>query len=79
MDQVILEYRRVMCDLMWRPLIEKQPEMFNFIKWKEINNLREFDSSKIGKICTEMENFTVFIKIFLGYSRLTCTLIKNYN
>ncbi|KMQ95378.1 dynein heavy chain axonemal [Lasius niger] len=58
MDEVVLEYRRVMCDLMWRPLIEKQPEMFNFIMWKEINDIREFDAPKTGKICTEMEDFT---------------------
>lgn len=62
MDEVVLEYRRVMCDLMWRPLIEKQPEMFNFIMWKEINDIREFDAPKTGKICTEMEDFTVFMR-----------------
>lgn len=39
MDEVVLDYRRVMCDLMWRSLIEKEPEMFNFIIWREINEI----------------------------------------
>ncbi|KAM0726282.1 Dynein axonemal heavy chain 1 [Formica fusca] len=57
-DEVVLEYCRVMCDLMWRPLIEKQAEIFNFITWGEINDIREFDIPKTRKICTEMKDFT---------------------
>ncbi|XP_012056092.1 PREDICTED: dynein heavy chain 1, axonemal-like [Atta cephalotes] len=58
MDEVVLEYRRVMCDLMWRSLIWEQPEMFNFISWNEINDIHELKIPEMGKFCTEMEDFT---------------------
>lgn len=60
MDEVVLEYRRVMCDLMWRDLIQKQPEMFNFIIWNEIDH--ELKIPETGTLCTEMEDFAVFTK-----------------
>lgn len=78
MDEVVLDYRRVMCDLMWRSLIEKEPEMFNFIIWREINDIHEFNTPKTGNICTEMEDFTVLMKDLM-ISRLACILIMNYN
>lgn len=64
MDEIILDYRRVMCDLMWRSLMERQPEIFNFITWREINDIYEFDIPETGKIWTGMEDFTVFMKDF---------------
>ncbi|KAG5345241.1 DYH1 protein, partial [Acromyrmex charruanus] len=57
MDEAVLEYRRVMCDLMWRSLIWEQPEIFNFISWNEIN-IHELKIPEMGKFCTEMEDFT---------------------
>ncbi|XP_072745723.1 dynein axonemal heavy chain 1 [Anoplolepis gracilipes] len=79
MDEIILEYRRVMCDLMWRPLIEKQPEIFNFIMWEEINDIQEFDIPKIVLYvipevyeamqcvvteCIHVSNMNLFIPIY---------------
>lgn len=63
MDEVVLEYRRSMCDLMWRSLIQKQPEIFNFIEWFEIDDTYELKIPETGKLCTEMENFAVFTYI----------------
>ncbi|KAL6436551.1 hypothetical protein ACFW04_004787 [Cataglyphis niger] len=57
-DEILLDYRRVMCDLMWRSLIEKHPEIFNFITWTEINHTCEFGTLKTKKISTEMKDFT---------------------
>jgi len=65
MDEVVLEYRRVMCDLMWRSLIWEEPEMFNFISWNEINDIHELKIPEMGKFCTEMEDFTVFTKNYI--------------
>ncbi|XP_039313454.1 dynein heavy chain 1, axonemal [Solenopsis invicta] len=64
MDEVVLEYRRVMCDLMWRSLVQQQPGIFNFITWTEINDTQELKIPEMGKLCTEMENFTEIKKIF---------------
>lgn len=69
MDEVVLEYRRVMCDLMWRSLIQKQPKMFNFITWDEINDIDELKTPELGKLCIEMEDFAVlqrftYIRVF---------------
>lgn len=66
MDEVVLEYRRVMCDLMWRCLIRKQPEIFNFIAWNEIDD--ELKIPETGKLFTEMKDFAVFIKINRTFS-----------
>lgn len=74
MDEVILEYRRVMCDLMWRSLIRKPPEIFNFITWNGINDIHELTTSEMEKLCTEMENFTVFTK-----SHVYCSWCASYS
>lgn len=50
-----------MCDLMWRALIEKQPEVFNFIAWKEIDDVHDIKLSEMGKVRTDMEDFAVQI------------------
>lgn len=63
MDETVLEYRRVMCDLMWRSLIQKQPETFNFITWDEINDISEFKTPELEKLCIETENFAVLQRI----------------
>lgn len=61
MDEIVLEYRRVMCDLIWRSLICKQPEIFDFITWNGIDD--ELKIPEMGKLYTEMENFAVFTKL----------------
>lgn len=76
MDEVVLEYRRVMCDLMWRSLVQQQPGIFNFITWTEINDTQELKIPEMGKLCTEMENFTVFTKSIL---RLISILLRRFN
>ncbi|XP_011707083.1 PREDICTED: dynein heavy chain 1, axonemal-like, partial [Wasmannia auropunctata] len=58
MAEVVLEYRHVMCDLMWRSLIWKQPEVFDFITWNDINSTHEIRIPEMRKLCTEMEDFT---------------------
>ncbi|XP_014476414.1 PREDICTED: dynein heavy chain 1, axonemal [Dinoponera quadriceps] len=57
MDEIALEYRRVMCDLTWRPLIEKQADTFNFIAWKEINVACDITISEVRRVHTDMEDF----------------------
>lgn len=54
-----MEYRRTMCDLMWRSLIEKQPETYDFITLEEINDVYEMKVSEMGKTHTGMKDFTV--------------------
>lgn len=44
--------------------MERQPKIFNFITWREINDIHEFDIPKTGKICTEIEDFTVLMEDF---------------
>ncbi|RLU27110.1 hypothetical protein DMN91_000909 [Ooceraea biroi] len=64
-DEIVLEYRRVMCDLMWRSLIKVEPQMFNFITWEEINNIQDpFKVPETGKIYTGMEDFTEMKRFF---------------
>lgn len=58
----MLEYRRVMCNLMWRSLIEKQPDTFDFIAWEEINDVRDVTVPEVGKVHTGMEDFAVFAR-----------------
>jgi len=65
MDEIVLEYRRVMCDLMWRSLIRKQPEMFNFIIWNGIDDTHELKIPETGKLFTEMEDFMVFTQDYV--------------
>lgn len=77
MDEVVLEYRRVMCDLMWRSLKEKQPDMFNFIAWEEIDDTRDITVPEVGKARTDMEDYVVFSGKFPSiYSRV---LIDDFN
>ncbi|XP_053995639.1 dynein axonemal heavy chain 1-like [Hylaeus anthracinus] len=45
-----------MCDLMWRQMIERNPEMFKFITWTPCVETEA--APEKGKIDTSMENFT---------------------
>ncbi|XP_018339413.1 PREDICTED: dynein heavy chain 1, axonemal-like isoform X2 [Trachymyrmex septentrionalis] len=88
MDEVVLEYRRVMCDLMWRSLIWEEPEMFNFISWNEINDIHELKIPEMGKFCTEMEDFTETKNFFCWtvlyvlpeiYEAMSCVIVECSN
>ncbi|XP_032680816.1 dynein heavy chain 1, axonemal [Odontomachus brunneus] len=57
MEEITLEYRRVMCNLMWRSLVEKQPDTFNFIAWEKINDVHDVIVPEVGKVHTGMEDF----------------------
>ncbi|XP_018365084.1 PREDICTED: dynein heavy chain 1, axonemal-like [Trachymyrmex cornetzi] len=87
-DEVVLEYRRVMCDLMWRSLIWEQPEMFNFISWNEINDIHELKIPEMGKFGTEMEDFTKTKNFFCWtilyvlpeiYEAMSCVIVECSN
>ncbi|XP_076627799.1 dynein axonemal heavy chain 1 [Colletes latitarsis] len=56
MDEICLDYERTMCDLMWRQMIERNPEMFKFISWTP--GVEAEMVPEKGKIDTSMENFT---------------------
>nr|XP_034195945.1 dynein heavy chain 1, axonemal-like [Osmia lignaria] len=54
-NEISLDYQRTMCDLMWRKMIQWNPEMFKFIAWTpSVEEIRVPDK---GKIDTGMENF----------------------
>nr|XP_012140860.1 PREDICTED: dynein heavy chain 1, axonemal [Megachile rotundata] len=55
-NEISLEYQRTMCDLMWRRMIQRNPEMFKFISWTP--SVEETRVPRNGKIDTGMENFT---------------------
>lgn len=56
-----MDHSRVMCDLMWRSVIKKQPEMFNFITWEEVVDICDLlEVPKVEKVFTEMKDFEVF-------------------
>lgn len=57
MDEICLDYQRTMCDLMWRQMIEQNPEMFKFITWTP--SIEEIRVPEKGKIDTNMKNFEV--------------------
>ncbi|XP_071558365.1 dynein axonemal heavy chain 1-like [Temnothorax nylanderi] len=88
MDEIILEYRRVMCDLMWRSLIRRQPETFNFIMWNGIDDIHELKTPEMGKLCTEMKDFAVTKNIFYRiilyvlpevYEAMGCVVVECIN
>ncbi|OAD57478.1 Dynein heavy chain 1, axonemal [Eufriesea mexicana] len=55
MEEVCLDYQRTMCDLMWRQMIQLNPEMFKFITWTpDVEPMRVPEK---GKIDTGMKNF----------------------
>ncbi|KAG7197921.1 hypothetical protein KM043_016158 [Ampulex compressa] len=54
-EEVLLDYQRTMCDLMWRRLIDTRPEMFKFLTWKPLEEIMKV--SETGRIHTGMENF----------------------
>ncbi|XP_043259684.1 dynein axonemal heavy chain 1-like [Colletes gigas] len=56
MDEICLDYERTMCDLMWRQMIDRNPEMFKFISWTPGVEAERVPEK--GKIDTSMENFT---------------------
>lgn len=53
-----------MCDVMWRSLIEKYPEIYDFISLKDIRVVDEIIVPESAQICTDMKDFTVFMKYF---------------
>ncbi|XP_076227586.1 uncharacterized protein LOC143174989 [Nomia melanderi] len=57
MDETSLDYQRTMCDVMWRRMIEQNPELFKFITWTP--NAEQPRPPRKGKIDTGMENFPV--------------------
>lgn len=79
MDEIVLDYRRAMCDLTWRSLLAEQPEMFDFIARTEIDALLEDiekTAPETAKTCTGMrEDFEVCSEARLR-SRATCKCIS---
>lgn len=57
MDEVERDYRRTMCDLMWRKVIEYCPNVFKFLRIEFSTD--EFVVPQMGKVSTDMKNFKV--------------------
>lgn len=57
MDEIERDYRRTMCDLMWRKVIEHSPNIFKFLQIEFCTN--EVVVPQMGKIYTGMKNFNV--------------------
>ncbi|XP_060831781.1 dynein axonemal heavy chain 1-like [Bombus pascuorum] len=55
MEEICLDYQRTMCDLTWRQMIQRNPEMFKFVTW-----MPDIEATRVpekGKIDTGMTNF----------------------
>lgn len=57
MEEICLDYQRTMCDLTWRQMIQRNPEMFKFVTW--MPDIEATRVPKKGKIDTGMTNFLV--------------------
>ncbi|KAK9309948.1 hypothetical protein QLX08_000576 [Tetragonisca angustula] len=55
MEEICLDYQRTMCDLMWRQMIQRNPEMFKFITW--VPDVEPTKVPEKSKIDTGMKNF----------------------
>lgn len=82
MNEIVLDYRRVMCYLTWRCLMEKQPEMFDFIARTETDAPRDTEAPETTKIvhrdfevCVEKRVCVRSLRINAFHARFS-TLIK---
>ncbi|KAK2581762.1 hypothetical protein KPH14_002241 [Odynerus spinipes] len=71
MDEVERDYRRTMCDLMWRKMIERLPNIFKFIELEF--DVEEMVVPKKGKISTDMTNFNEIKSYFHWYTLYVLT------
>ncbi|XP_043502299.1 dynein axonemal heavy chain 1-like [Polistes fuscatus] len=55
MDEIERDYRRTMCDLMWRRVIEHSPNIFKFMQIEF--SIEKIVVPQMGKIPTNMKNF----------------------
>lgn len=58
MEEIKLDYRRVMCDFVWQDAEDKNVGLFDFIVWKEKNS-ENIEAPLYGKVKTLMECFEV--------------------
>ncbi|XP_043666184.1 dynein axonemal heavy chain 1-like [Vespula pensylvanica] len=66
MNEVERDYRRTMCDLMWRKVIEYCPNVFKFLRIEFSTD--EFVVPQMGKVSTDMKNFKEIKDYFHWYT-----------